>query len=293
MENWSTTKIFQNNLSVCSKIIVQLQLIGFLDPPWLPLVGGMWARGDIALGSLLGNSKRCFFLLKKLGFLGLPWFVFLCCGLDLLMPDLCLLAGCEWMDIAQGDHTIVPYLAPLGPHISTYQRHISGGSPRAADHRHLLINISIYLWITSPTLQCYPESIYMHINISPKFHDWSVARNDGKPPELIAGNFSFLWNQFLPTGPTVQTHPTFLNNFLFSFYRAPTNKNNNFSRRPLSNSKPISELNKKIYIFCCRQHFLFYSPSSNIFCSKFACLAFGWQRASKQAFRSFFLQNLF
>ena len=133
----------------------------------------------------------------------------------------------------------------------------------------------------------------MHINISPKFHDWSVARNDGKPPELIAGNFSFLWNQFLPTGPTVQTHPTFLNNFLFSFYRAPTNKNNNFSRRPLSNSKPISELNKKIYIFCCRQHFLFYSPSSNIFCSKFACLAFGWQRASKQAFCSLFLQNLF
>lgn len=112
---------------------------------------------------------------------------FISCGLDLLMPDLCLLAGCEWMDIAQGDHTIVPYLAPLGPHISTYQRHISGGSPRAGDHRHLLINISIYLWITSPTLQCYPESIYMHINISPKFHDWSVARNDGKPPELIAG----------------------------------------------------------------------------------------------------------
>ena len=236
-----------------------------------------------------------FFFWKKLGFL---WLLRSVCDISSLWPRSVdawsLLVGGVWVDgyCPGRSHNCSLLGTTWPPHINiskTYLRRIT----KSRWHHHLLINISIYLWITSPTLQCYPESIYMHINISPKFHDWSVARNDGKPPELIAGNFSFLWNQFLSTGPTVQTHPTFLNNFLFSFYRAPTNKNNNFSRRPLSNSKPISELNKKIYIFCCRQHFLFYSPSSNIFCPKFACLAFGWQRASKQAFRSFFLQNLF
>ena len=166
MENWSTTQIFQNNLSVCSKIIVQLQLIGFLDPPWLPLVGGMWARGDIALGSLRGNSKRCFFCAKTSIFR-----TSVIC-ISLLWPRSVvawsLLVGGVWVDgyCPGRSHNCSLLGTTWPPHINIYQRHISGGSPRSGDHRHLLINISIYLWITSPTLQCYPESIYAYQHIS-------------------------------------------------------------------------------------------------------------------------------
>ena len=95
MKNWSTTQIFQNNLSVCSKIIVQLQLIGFL-------ISACWrdvSEGGYCPGITSWKFKKVFFFVQKLGFLWLPWSVFSISSLWPRSVDAwSLLVGGVWVD---------------------------------------------------------------------------------------------------------------------------------------------------------------------------------------------------
>ena len=83
-------------------------------------------------------------------------------------PDLCVLAGCEWRDIAQGSHNCSPLGTLRSPHINISQLRIT----RLIRGHHSIIFNFPFLW-----------NQFLHVD----------TRRSAQLTELLWINFGFLW----------------------------------------------------------------------------------------------------